>query len=163
TRIQAIADGVEAVYTSAESKRRFEILSRQIFIRFKALIMEPSAFTYAVRHDNIEAIYKKLEERRDTADVTDILKELHKIVNDAIRAQATGSDQMDSKLYDMSQIDLEKLRDEFAKKVKRKASALEDIKTVVERKLQQMLAQNPQRMDFYKKYSEIIADYNREK
>ncbi len=27
----------------------------------------------------------------------------------------------------------------------------------------QMLANNPQRMDYYKKYSDIIADYNREK
>ena len=37
------------------------------------------------------------------------------------------------------------------------------IRDVVEKKLAQMLAQNPQRMDFYKKYQEIIADYNREK
>jgi type I restriction enzyme R subunit len=43
-RIQALADPVDAVYTSDESKRRFEILARQVFIRFKALIMEPSAF-----------------------------------------------------------------------------------------------------------------------
>jgi type I restriction enzyme, R subunit len=34
---------------------------------------------------------------------------------------------------------------------------------VVEKKLQQMLARNPMRMDYYKKYQEIIADYNREK
>jgi len=34
---------------------------------------------------------------------------------------------------------------------------------VVEKKLAQMLAQNPQRMDFFKKYQDIIADYNREK
>lgn len=120
-------------------------------------------FAYAVRHDNIEAIYKKLEERRDTADVTELLKELHRIVNEAIRAAEPGSDQMDARLYDMSTIDLEKLRDEFAGKVKRKASALEDIKRVVEKQLQAMLARNPQRMDFYKKYSEIIADYNRDK
>jgi hypothetical protein len=31
--------------------------------------MEPSAFVHAERHDNIEAIYKKLTERRHTADV----------------------------------------------------------------------------------------------
>ena len=43
-----------------EAKRRFEIMARQVFIRFKALLMEPSAFAYAERHDNIEAIYKKL-------------------------------------------------------------------------------------------------------
>ncbi len=29
--------------------------------------------------------------------------------------------------------------------------------------MQQMLARNPQRMDYYKRYQEIIADYNREK
>src|SRR6266699_2119346 len=101
---------MEAVVNSrAEGRRRFEILARQIFIRFKALIMEPASFAYAVRHDNIEAIYKKLEERLDTADVTDLLKELHRIVNEAIRAAEPGDDQMDAKLFDMSTIDLEKL------------------------------------------------------
>jgi type I restriction enzyme R subunit len=132
-------------------------------IRFKALVTEPSAYAFAERHDNIETIYKKLTERRDTADVTDLLKELHRIVNEAIRTAAQGEDQTESKLYDLSQIDLEKLRDEFAKKVKRKASAIEDIRKVVESKLAQMLAGNPQRMDYYRKYSDIIADYNREK
>jgi type I restriction enzyme, R subunit len=33
----------------------------------------------------------------------------------------------------------------------------------VEKKLAQMLAYNPLRMDYYKKYQAIIADYNREK
>ncbi len=64
---------------------------------------------------------------------------------------------------DLSQIDFEKLRDEFASKVRRKHAALQDIREVVEKKLAQMLARNPMRMDYYKKYQEIIADYNREK
>jgi type I restriction enzyme, R subunit len=64
---------------------------------------------------------------------------------------------------DLSRIDFVRLRDEFAKKVKRKHAALQDIRDVVEQKLQQMLARNPMRMDYYKKYQEIIADYNREK
>jgi type I restriction enzyme R subunit len=162
-RIQALADAVEAVYTSDEMKRRFEIMARQVFIRFKALIMEPSVFTYAVRHDNIEAIYKKLEERRDNADVSELLKELHRIVNDAIRAQEPGDDQLTSRQFDLSLIDLEKLRDEFATKVKRKASAVQDIRRIVENKLALMVARNPQRMDYFRKYSEIVAEYNREK
>jgi type I restriction enzyme R subunit len=37
-----------------------------VFIRLKALaMMEPSVFACAERHDNLEAIYKKLEERCD--------------------------------------------------------------------------------------------------
>lgn len=139
TKIQALADAVEAVYTSDESKRRFEILARQVFTRFKALVMEPSVFAFAERHDNIEAIYKKLEERRDTADVTELLKKLHKIVNEAIRAQEPGGDQVESRYYDLSQIDIKRLRDEFGTKLKRKNAALQDIREVVEQRLAQML------------------------
>lgn len=68
---------MDAVYATDDAKRRFEILARQVFIRCKALIMEPSILAFAERHDNIEAVYKKLTERRDTADVTAVLKELH--------------------------------------------------------------------------------------
>jgi type I restriction enzyme R subunit len=163
TRIQALKDAVDALATSDEAKRRFEIMARQVFIRFKALLMEPSAFTYAERHDNIEAIYKKLQEKRDTADVTSVLKELHRIVNEAIRAAPHGPDHTPGLTVDLSRIDFEKLRDEFATKVKRKHAALQDIRDVVEKKLAQMLAWNPLRMDYYKKYQEIVANYNREK
>ena len=162
-RIQALHDAVDALYTSDEAKRRFEIMARQAFIRFKALLMEPSAFAYAYRHDNIEAIYKKLEEKRDTTDVTEVLKALHKIINEAIRAQGPGEDHAKGLTMDLSQIDFARLRDEFAHKVQCKHAALQDIRDIVEKKLQQMLAHNPMQMNYYKKYQEIIADYNREK
>ena len=163
TRIKGLRDAVEAVYTSDEAKRRFEVLARQVFVRFKALLMEPSAFAWAERHDNIEAIYKKLSERRDTADVTELLKELHRIVNEAIRTQTPGDDQAEGLTFDLSKIDMERLRDEFARKVRHKATALQDIREIVEQKLAEMLARNPTRMDYQQKYEEIVADYNREK
>jgi len=154
---------VDALYTTDESKRRFEIIAREVFSRMKTLILEPSVRAYYVRHDNIEAIYKKLQERRDTADVTEVLKELHRIVNEAIRTQGAGQDQAEGIRVDLSRIDFEKLRDEFAKKVQHKHKALQDIRELVEKKLAEMLARNPERMDYYKKYQAIIADYNREK
>ena len=163
SRIKGLKDAVEAAYTNDEAKRRFEILARQVFVRFKALLTEPSAFAYAERHDNIEAIYKKLAERRDMADVTELLKELHRIVNEAIRTQEPGDDQAEGLTFDLSQIDMEKLRDEFAKKVQHKATALQDIREIVEQKLADMLARNPLRMDYQQKYEDIVADYNREK
>ena len=162
-RIEALKDAVDAVYTSDEDKRRFEIMARQIFIRFKNLLMEPSAFKYAERHDNIEAIYKKLTERRDTADVTEVLKALHRIVNEAIRAHAPGEDHAEGMKVDLSKIDFDKLRQEFASNAKRKHAVLQDIRELIEKKLAQMLAGNPMCMDYYKKYQQIIADYNREK
>jgi type I restriction enzyme R subunit len=162
-RIQGLADAVEAVYTNDEAKRRFEILARVVFSRFKALLVEPSALAYAERHDNIEAIYKKLTERRDTADVSALLKVLHRIVNRAIATQAPGEDQAKGLTVDLSQINMEKLRDEFGKKVKRKATVIEDIRQIVEKKLAQMLANNPLRMNYEKEYQEVIAAYNADK
>ena len=162
-RIQGLADAVDAVYKNDESKRRFEILARVVFSRFKALLVEPSALTYAERHDNIEAIYKKLTERRDTADVSDLLKILHRIVNTAIDTQLPGADQATGITVDLSLIDMEKLRAEFGKRVRRKATTIEDIRKIVEDKLAQMLAQNPLRMNYEKKYQEIIAAYNQDK
>lgn len=61
-RIKAFRDAVDALYTSDDAKRRFEIMARQVFLRFKSLLMEPSALALAERHDNIEAIYRKLVE-----------------------------------------------------------------------------------------------------
>lgn len=162
-RITGLADGVDAVYTNDESRRRYKILARVVFSRFKALLVEPSALAYAERHDNLEAIYKKLSERRDTADVSALLQVLHRIVNQAIASVAPGADQAAGKTVDLSQINMEKLRDEFNKKAKRKATVIEDIRQIVEEKLAQMLGHNPLRMNYEKKYQEIIAAYNQDK
>jgi type I restriction enzyme R subunit len=162
-RIEALRDAVDALYTSDEARRRFEIIAAQVTARFRALLMEPSAFRYAERHDNIQTIWKKLYETRDTADVTEVLKALHQIVNEAIRAQEPGGDHAEGLTVDLSRIDFAKLRDEFARKVQRKHAALHDVRDIVEEKLARMLGQNPLRMDYYRKYQEIIADYNREK
>jgi len=179
-RIEALADAAEAIFGPGknakedieeessgpdETRRRFEIMARVVFTRFKALLMEPAVFDYAERHDNIEAIYKKLSDRRDTSDVTELLKELHRIVNLAIRSQPeeTIAEPLAPRYFDLSQIDLEKLKDEFARKVKRKATALQDIREILEAKLAKMLAQNPARMDYHKRYEQIIAEYNHDK
>ena len=162
-RIEALADAVEAVCTSDGERRRFEIMARQVFACFKAMLTEPSAEAYAERHDNIEAIYKKLEERRDNSDVTEVLKALHRIVNEAIAAQGPGTDHATGLTVDLSRIDFKKLRDEFNKRVPRKRTAVQQIAAIIEAKLNAMMARHPKLMDYYKRYQEIVADYNREK
>lgn len=50
------------------------------------------------------------------ADGSELLKELHRIVNEAIRTQAEGTDQAEGIRVDLSRLDFDKLRKEFAKK-----------------------------------------------
>ena len=78
-------------------------------------------------------------------------------MNAAIQAQGEGRDQTEAVTYDLEPIDLEALRDEFARGPRR-ATALHDVRQIVEQKLANMLAQNPLRMDYYRRYQEIVAD-----
>jgi type I restriction enzyme R subunit len=93
-------------------------------------------------------------------------KGMLKSLREALAQYALGDEEeggAEGLTVDLSRIDFAKLRDEFASKVRRKHAALQDIREVVEKKLAQMLARNPMRMNYYKRYREIIADYNREK
>jgi type I site-specific restriction-modification system R (restriction) subunit len=74
-----------------------------------------------------------------------------------------GGDETERLTVDLSAIDFERLRDEFARKVTRKRAAVQDIRDLIEQKLASMVARNPLRVDFYAKYQEIVAAYNREK
>ena len=162
-RLEAFRDAKEALNTSQEARYRFQIIVTEMMARFNALVMEPSAFAYVERRDNLETILKKLDEHIDTTDVTQLLKELHKIVNAAVATAGRGADQADGLTVDLSKIDFEKLRAEFAKKVKHKHSALKDIQDVIESRLDALLRMNPRRIDYQTQYQEIIAAYNREK
>ena len=67
----------------------------------------------------------------------------------------------ESRRFDISGIDFELLRREFAKS-KEKNLMLKDIQDLLQERIAQMLAQNPSRINFYEKYQEIIHDYNQE-
>jgi hypothetical protein len=75
---------------------------------------------YAVRHDNL---YKKVTERRDTSDVTELIKVRRRIINEAIATETVGDDLAEGLMFDLRRINLERPRDEFPKKVRRKATA----------------------------------------
>ena len=75
------------------------------------------------------------------------MKELHRIVNAAIRTRSPGGDEAEGLTSDLSQIDTEKLRVELAKKVRHKAALLQDIREIVQQNLAEMLDCNPSRVD----------------
>lgn len=162
-RIEAFKDAVAAVLSSDDTKRRFQIMVSQVIARFSALITEPVVFQYAERRDNLETIAKKLNDQRDLTHVNALLQELYAIVNEAIRTEKAGQDRTDSIRIDLSALDFAKLQEEFAKKARRKTIALQDLRDIIEQRMAQMLNRNPARMDYYRRYQEIIAAYNREK
>lgn len=66
-----------------------------------------------------------------------------------------------TKEYNISEIDFERLKNEF-KKSDLKNIILRDIEKVIENKLKNMIKGNPTRIDYYEHYQKIIKAYNAE-
>jgi type I restriction enzyme R subunit len=158
----AIQEAKEIINQSEETRKHFEILAREVFKKFKACLTLQGVLDYRAEHDAVNIIYSSLQSDKEKADISTILQELHLIVDEAVEPVWQAADDGEQKLYDISKIDFNRLKEEFAKSKKRNTT-VQNLKTYVEQKLAKMMRQNPLRTDFYKRYQEIIADYNYEK
>jgi type I restriction enzyme R subunit len=160
-RNKAILDVKEAVNVSDESRKRFEILARAVFSRYKACFTIDSAQQYRKMRDAIHIVYKSLQQDVEKADITDIIRELHEIVDESIEPDPNRAAEP-SVLYDISKIDFERLRKEFEQSPA-KNTTVQSLKHAVEARLERMMQQNPMRTDFQEHYEQIVDEYNREK
>lgn len=159
-RNAAIRAAKEAANENDESRKRFEMMCREVFRKFRACINVPGLNDRRRSRDAINIIYKSLQDDRDQADITDILRQLHALVDEAITPQ--GAPGTDTATYDISKIDFDQLRREFQRTPAPKTT-VQNLRQAVEKRLQRLLQQNPLRTDYQKHYEEIVEEYNQEK
>lgn len=162
SKIAAINKAKEAINHTEETRKRFEILAREVFKKFKACLTIKAVYGHVKSVDAVDIIYKKLQGDREKADISQILREIHAIVDESITPAPEISVEDEDKIYDISKIDFERLKQEFQQSPT-KNTTVQSLKDQVEKKLKQMIEKNPLRTDFYKRYQEIIAGYNTEK
>lgn len=160
-RNAAIVKAKEAINKNDETRKRFEIMAREVFKKFKSCITFREVNNYRKRYDAIDIIYKKLQDDVDKVDISDIIRELHTVVDEAIDTRMSA-DSIDDNIYDISQIDFDLLRKEF-EKCTRKNTVVQSLKDVIEKKLNRMVIENPLRADFQRHYEQIVSEYNSEK
>ena len=160
-RNAAIVAAKEVINENDETRKRFEIMARTVFRKFKACLNVTGINDHRRAYDAISIVYKSLQEDRERADISQIIKELHETVGQSISVTDMGNDD-DGRLYDISAIDFERLRQEFANSPQ-KNTQVQNLKDAIEKHLALMLAQNPLRTDFQEHYENLVAEYNREK
>ncbi|SEN59601.1 type I restriction endonuclease subunit R [Nitrosomonas marina] len=159
-RNKSIIDAKEVVNQNDETRKRFEIICREVFKKFKACLTIKAINNYRAAYDAINIIYKSLQEDVEKADISDIMRELHAVIEESIEPNSVDNEP--NKLYDISKIDFERLRKEFERSPA-KNTTVQSLKEIIEKKLLKMLMQNPTRTDFQKHYEEIVSEYNNEK
>ncbi len=160
-RNKAIITAKEAVNENDETRKKFEVMCREVFIKFRACLTIPGINDYRARYDAINIIYKSLQKDRDMADISDIIKQLHQVVDESVVVTANRA-KMPNKPYDISKIDFKRLRAEF-NNARTKNTTVQSLKSVIEKKLQRLIQRNPLRTNFQEHYEKIVDEYNKEK
>jgi len=160
-RNAAIMQAKEAINEDDQTRKQFEVMAREVFKKFKACInIRPQINDFRIDRDVINIIYKALQKDRESADISQIMMELHKLVDNSV--EVTRSEVGESKVYDISQIDFERLRQEFARIANKKTTVV-NLRDALAARLAQLMQQNPLRTDFQKHFEEIVDGYNSEK
>ncbi|MHC1729696.1 MAG: type I restriction endonuclease subunit R [Syntrophobacteraceae bacterium] len=160
-RNAAIMAAKEAANENDETRKRFEVMCREVFKKFKACINMKGINAHRASYEAINIIYKSLQKDREQADITNIIRQLHEVVDEAIDTR-TEIIADPGTPYDISRIDFERLRKEFERSPA-KRTTVQNLKQAIEDRLQRLMAQNPLRTDFQRHYEEVVAEYNREK
>ncbi len=161
-KLAAIENAVNAVYTNDETKRKFQVLGRDVFKKYKALQPDKILNQYSQRKNAIDVIYTAIEDNIESADVADIMRKIQNVVDESIENMVAETNNNEKKLIDLSGLNFELLEQYFLK-TKNKNSAIQSLKNKVEKHLSRMAERNPLSVDYYKRYQEIIDEYNRGK
>jgi len=161
-KLAAMEKGVNAVYTNDETKSKFQILARAVFKKYKALQPNKALNSFTARKNAIDIIYTAIESNIVGADVTEIMNKIQNVVDASIENVVAESTNGNGKIIDLSGLNFDLLAAYFLK-AKNKNVVVQSLKGKIEKKLKQMVENNPLRVDFYKRYQEIIDDYNRGK
>jgi type I restriction enzyme R subunit len=160
-RNAAIIACKEAANENDETRKRFEVMGREVFTKFKACINTDGVNAHRADRDAINIVYKSLQRDREQADISDIIRQLHQVVDEAIETQPDRVAE-ESAPYDISQIDFDRLRREF-ERTRARRTVTQNLRQAIEKRLERLLLQNPLRTDFQRHYEDIVAQYNREK
>ncbi len=161
-KLAALEKGVNAVYTNDETKRKFQILAREVFKKYKALQPDKLLNQYSSRKNAIDVIYTAIEDNIESADVAEIMKKIQDVVDESIDNLVHEPALQKEKIVDLSGLNFELLEKYFLK-TENKNTVVQSLKDKIEKQLKRMVEKNPLRVDYYQRFQEIIDEYNRGK
>ena len=156
-KLAKITEATNAVCLNETTRTQFEMAARDVFRKYKALYPEEQVKPFTRQYNAIEAIYGQLNQKTQSADISAVMRRLQQEVNMSV--SLVSNEVRETDYVDLSTLDFDKLRAAFAKSSNKNAVVF-DLQNAIEKKLEQMVQENPIRLEFYEKYKAIIEEYN---
>ena len=158
-KLALLQTAANAVSDTIEEKKTFQTYASELLRLMKYTDREDIAPDVRKRYEAIAAIYGELKKKRRSASNVELMVEINNILNDYVRVEQAAEGIVPSRQFDISKIDFDLLRREFAK-AKKKNLVMKDVDELIRVRLDSMLFNNPDRIQYDERYQAIIEDYN---
>lgn len=150
-------DAVEAILINDDSKQRYLALTQNVNKLYKAILPDPAAGEFNPSLYAFAEITKRIKQLTPHSDITEVKAAVEEILDRSI-GTLTYTIPESNQLIDLSQIDFDSLKSQFASGYKH--TETEKLKGIISRQLTQMLRLNKSRMNYLDKFQQMIDEYN---
>ena len=161
-KLSYLQEAANAVCGTIEDKKTYSTYASELNRLMKYIDRDDITEHTRKQYEAIAAIYAELQKKRKHVNTTNLMIEINSIISSYIEIQHMPiTSNQETRRFDISAIDFGLLRTEFAK-VKRKNLVMRDLEEIIQQKLDRMLFTNPERINYYERYQQIIMGYNAE-
>lgn len=161
-KLSYLQEAANAVCGSIDDKKTYTTYASELNRLMKYTDIDDITSHTRKQYEAIAAIYSELQKKRKHINTTGLMIEINEIISEYVEIQHTPTMMCEEpRRFDISAINFDLLRREFAK-VKTKNLVLKDLEEVIQQKLDSMFFANSNRINYYKRYQQIIDDYNSE-
>lgn len=158
-----LQEAANLVCGSMEDKKTFSTYVSELNRLMKYADRDDITGTDRKEYEAIAAIFAQLKKKRKSTNITDLMVRVSCIIGEYVQIEDMKTEVHDApaKRFDISAIDFDLLRREFAR-VQHKNLMMKDLEEIILQKLDGLIFSNPNRIDYYERYQKIIDDYNKE-
>jgi len=167
-KIRLLDDAVDAIIINDEAKMRYFILAGNVNRLHRAILPDPAANEMTPTCKLIIEIARKIRALVPPTDISGPMEEVEDVLDGSISSKkyvieaavsyGTGQFHETEHVVDLSEIDFEALKIRFEHG--RKRIEVEKLRGAIHGRLKKMVRLNRTRMDYLKKFQQMIDDYN---
>src|SRR6266571_3035847 len=156
-RVKLLDKAVDVIVAKEDSKNRFRLLEANVSRLYKAILPDARANEFYAMRALLQVITHKILALIEPPDISGVMSNVEALLDESIASEGYIIHDT-NRLLDLSKIDIEGLRTQFAKS--RKHTEVERLKNALALKLSQMVALNRSRMDYLEHFQQMIDEYN---
>ncbi|HVP95655.1 type I restriction endonuclease subunit R [Methanoregula sp.] len=158
-KVRLVDDAVAAIIVNDESKRAFLALVSRINRLFRAIKPDPVANELLPLCGLYLVLGLKIRELVQPPNISQVMEDIEKLLDRSIATD--GYDIKTPVILDLNQLDLEKLSARLQKsREQQKRLEVAQLRSLIEKKLHQLVEINRTRVDFLIQFQKMIDEYN---